>query len=203
MSITQPTEQGVCYSLEELARLRSYANERGLLLHVDGARLANAAAALGRTLAEAAAGADAVSFGGTKNGLLAAEAVLVFDPERAEVLPHARKQALQLASKLRFVSAQLEALLRDELWRRNAERANATARRLADAVRDLDGVELTQPQQTNAVFATVPAEARARLREHYPSSDWSPRRGEVRWMTAWDTEPADVDELVNRLWESL
>jgi threonine aldolase len=195
VSISQSTEVGTLYSLDEVRALADHAHSHGLLLHMDGARITNAAAALDVSLREATtdAGVDVLSFGGTKAGLLAGEAVVVLSDEVAQAMPYLRKQTLQLASKMRFVSAQLEALLSDELWRRATGHANAMARRLADAVRDVPGVELTQEPQANAVFAILPPGVADTLRERWFFYDWDELRGEVRWMCSWDTTEADVD----------
>jgi threonine aldolase len=195
VSISQSTEMGTLYSLDEVRALADHAHSHGLLLHMDGARITNAAAALDVSLREATtdAGVDVLSFGGTKAGLLAGEAVVVLSDEVAQAMPYLRKQTLQLASKMRFVSAQLEALLSDELWRRATGHANAMARRLADAVRDVPGVELTQEPQANAVFAILPPGVADTLRERWFFYDWDELRGEVRWMCSWDTTEADVD----------
>ena len=189
VSITQSTELGTLYSPEEVARLKEVADEFGALLHVDGARLTNAAAALGCSLGEAAGPADAISFGGTKAGLIFGEAV-VFRTE-AEGPLYLRKQSMQLASKMRFVAAQFEALLTDERWRAAAGHANAMAKRLADAVGDT--VTITQPVQANAVFAILEAERAKALLEHSFFYTWDEATGEVRWMCAWDTTEDDVD----------
>jgi len=191
VSVTQSTELGTLYTRAELAAIVACAREHGLLVHVDGARLANAAAALDCALREACEGADVVSFGGTKVGLLAAEAVVVLEPELAPALPYLRKQSMQLASKTRFVSAQLEALLTDELWRRAAGHANAMARRLAGGVRE--HVTLTQEVHANAVFAILPPGVAERLQEEFRFYVWDEHTGEVRWMCSWDTRAEDVD----------
>jgi threonine aldolase len=193
VSITQSTELGTRYSAEEMAALAEFAHARGMRLHVDGSRLANAAAGLGTGLGEltAGVGADVVSFGGTKVGLLGAEMIVVLDPSLTDALPYLRKQSMQLASKMRYVSAQLEALLSDDLWRRAAGHANAMARRLAEAV---DGhVRITHAVEANSVFAILPPEATAELQEDFPFYVWDEHSGEVRWMCAWDTAEADVD----------
>ena len=199
VSITQATELGTLYSPQEIRVLADLAHGHGLLLHLDGARLANAAAALDCTLAAltAEAGVDLVSFGGTKNGLLGGEAVVVLAPGLADALPYLRKQSLQLASKMRFIAAQFDALLTGELWRANAANANAMAARLAQAVRDLPGVELTRPVQANAVFAIVPAAVREALRERFDFYTWDEATGEVRWMCSWDTTSEDVDAFAD------
>jgi len=201
VTISQSTELGTLYSLDEVRALTDHAHEHGLLLHVDGARITNAAAALGVSLREATTdvGVDVLSFGGTKAGLLAGEAVVVLSDEAATALPYLRKQSLQLASKMRFISAQFDALLEDELWRRAAGHANAMARRLADAVRDVEGVTLTQEPQANAVFAILPPRVADTLRERWFFYDWDELRGEVRWMCSWDTTEADVDAFATDL----
>ena len=201
VSISNATELGTVYTPAEVRALADLAHERGLLLHVDGARLANAAACLDVPLRGLTtdAGADVVSFGGTKNGLLLGEAVIFIDPELAGDFEYVRKQSLQLASKMRFVAAQFEALLRDELWLRNAAHANAMAARLAHAVKEIPGVRITELVESNAVFAILPPAARERLLAEWPGDlpfhVWSEETGEVRWMTAWDTEPEDVDRF--------
>jgi threonine aldolase len=141
------------------------------------------------------AGADIVSFGGTKNGLLGGEAVVVLAPELAPGFEYLRKQTLQLASKMRFLAAQFEALLIDRLWLQSASNANAMAARLADAVRTIPGVTITRPVQTNAVFATLPQPATAALQEQFAFYTWDEASGEVRWMCSWDTTPDDVDRF--------
>jgi threonine aldolase len=195
VSIAQSTELGTVYSVGEVAALADAAHAHGLVLHVDGARLSNAAAALDLPLRALTTdvGVDIVSFGGTKNGLLGAEAVVFLNAELAEGFPYLRKQSLQLASKMRFLAAQLDALLTDGLYLRLAAHANAMAARLAAAVEELPGVTITRPVQANAVFATLPAGATERLQEHSAFYVWDEGSGEVRWMCAWDTTPEDVD----------
>jgi len=197
VSITQSTELGTLYSPAELSALTGLAHERGLLVHVDGARVANAAAALGGTLADAIGDADVLSFGGTKAGLMLGEAIVVLtdDPGLTASLPFLRKQSMQLASKMRFVSAQLDALLTDDAWLPPAGHANAMAARLADAVTAVDGVTLTQRVEANAVFAILPTHATERLQRDWPFYVWDERTGEVRWMCSWDTTESDVDEF--------
>lgn len=195
VSVSQTTELGTLYEPGELRALAEHAHGHGMLLHVDGARLTNAAAALGVPLRALAgdAGADLVSFGGTKAGLLAAEAVVLLGSACDAALPYLRKQTLQLASKARFLAAQLDALLTDERWRGAAGHANAMAARLAEAVRRVPGVTITQPVQANAVFAVLPPGVADRLRPDWLFYDWDEAAGEVRWMCAWDTAEADVD----------
>ena len=195
VSITQSTELGTRYSPYELHALAAFAHERGLLLHVDGARLANAAAALGVSLREITTdvGVDAVSFGGTKNGLLMGEAVVFSEPAHAEGFAFLRKQTLQLASKGRFLAAQFIALLEADLWQRSAAHANAMAARLADALLAVPGVRLTQPVQANGVFAILPPGAAERLRRDWRFYTWDESTGEVRLMCSWDTTADEVD----------
>jgi threonine aldolase len=195
VSVSQTTELGTLYAPEELRALADHAHDNGLLLHVDGARLTNAAAALRVPLRAIAgdAGADVVSFGGTKAGLLAAEAVVLLAPGLEAALPYLRKQTLQLASKARFLAAQLDALLTGERWRAAAGHANDMAARLAAAVGEVPGVTVTQQVRANAVFAILPPGAADRLREDWFFYDWDEAAREVRWMCAWDTAEADVD----------
>lgn len=195
VSITQSTEYGTVYAREELAALVAAAREHGLKVHVDGARLANAAASLGCSLGQACEGADVVSFGATKNGAMLAEAVVFLDPGLAEDFRYRRKHSAQLASKMRFISAQFVAMLEGDLWRENAAHANAMAALLADLVRDLPGFRVTQPVQANEVFAALPTEAIAPLQERFDFYTWDERADEVRWVTSWDTTEDDVRGL--------
>jgi threonine aldolase len=198
VSISQSTELGTVYSVAEVRKLTDLVHARGLVLHMDGARLANAAAALELPLAALTTelGVDLLSFGGTKNGLLGAEAVVFLNPELADGFPFLRKQSLQLASKMRFLTAQLDALLSDELWLRNARHANAMAGRLAEGVSGIPGVEITRPVQANAVFARLPDASIASLLEQFDFYMWDENASEVRWMCSWDTTEEDVEEFV-------
>jgi threonine aldolase len=195
VSITQSTELGTVYGVDEVRALADQAHAHGMLLHVDGARLANAAAALGVSLAAATtdAGVDLVSFGGTKNGLLLGEAVVFLRAGLGDDVAFLRKQSMQLASKMRFIAAQFEVLLTDGLWQRPAAHANAMAARLAAAVAGIPGVRVTQPVEANAVFAVIPPAAAAPLQERWHFYTWDERSGEVRWMCSWDTTEEDVD----------
>lgn len=197
VSISQSTEYGTVYTPGELRALADFAHGHGLRLHVDGARIANAAAALDLPLRAitADAGVDVLSFGGTKNGLLGGEAVVFFDPADAGQFRFIRKQGMQLASKMRFVAAQFDALLTDDLWLRNARHANAMAERLEERVRRIDGVTITQPVDANAVFAIVPRQAIPVIQERFFFYVWNEERSEVRWMASWDTTADDVDEF--------
>jgi threonine aldolase len=195
VSITQSTELGTVYTADAIAALADWAHAHGMLLHVDGSRLANAAAGLGVPMRALTTdvGVDALSFGATKNGAMGVEAVVLLRDDVGDGFRFQRKQAMQLASKMRYMSAQLDALLDGDLWRRNAEHANAMARRLADAVRGLDGLRITQPVEANAVFATLDPAVTERLQRDWPFYVWNEETGEVRWMTGWDTVPEDVD----------
>lgn len=195
VSVSQSTELGTVYDADELAALADCAHAHDLLLHVDGARLSNAAAALDVPLRAIAtdAGVDALSFGGTKNGLLMGEAVILLRPGLADGFEYLRKQTLQLASKGRFLAAQFIALLEDDLWRRNAGHANAMAARLHAALADVPGVQMTRAVQANALFAVLPAEATRALQDEWHFYTWNEATGEVRLMCSWDTTAEEVD----------
>jgi threonine aldolase len=195
VSITQSTESGTVYAVEEIRALADFAHGHGLLLHVDGARIFNGAVACGATLREMLtdAGVDAVSIGGTKIGGLGVEAAVFLAPGLGEHARYVRKQLMQLSSKQRFLAAQLLALLDDDLAMRSAAHANAMAARLAAAVRDIPGVRLSNEPQANALFAVLDPAATARLQEDWRFYVWDERTGEVRWMTSWDTTEEDVD----------
>jgi threonine aldolase len=201
VSISQSTELGTVYTPDEISALAATAHDAGLLLHVDGARLVNAAEALGLELREITTdcGVDVLTLGGTKSGLLGAEAVVFFRPDLAADYLYARKQGTQLASKMRFLSAQLLSLFEDDLWRETAGHANAMARRLGDAVVATPGAGLAHPVQANAVFAALPAAAIERLHEQYHFYVWDEEAGVVRLMCSWQTSPEDVDELAAAL----
>ncbi|VXB58902.1 Low specificity L-threonine aldolase [Arthrobacter sp. 9V] len=195
VSITQTTELGTCYSPEEVRAIADHAHSKGMKLHMDGARLANAAAHLDVPLRAFTrdAGVDILSFGGTKNGLLFGEVVVALNPEAADGLKFLRKMNMQLASKMRFISAQFIALLEDGLWLRSAAHANAMAARLRTAVEGIDGVEPTQATQSNGVFAILPEGVAEKLRESFAFYDWDAARREVRWMCSFDTTEEDID----------
>ncbi|MEP7024687.1 MAG: beta-eliminating lyase-related protein, partial [Actinomycetota bacterium] len=196
VAITQATELGTCYTLGELRALSEFCRGRDLRLYLDGARLSNAAAHLGCSLADFAAQVDVLSFGGTKNGAVAAEAVIVMDQEAGTAAPFERKQQMQLASKMRFLAAQFLALLDGDLWLRNAHQANRMAARLATGIDGLPGVSLCHPVQANAVFATLDPACAKELQRDWDFHVWDPQTGLVRWMTAFDTTEADVDSFI-------
>lgn len=195
VSLTQSTEVGTVYTVDEIAALVEQAHGLGLRVHVDGSRLANAAATLGVPLSALAAGVDAISLGGTKLGTLFGEAVVVLDPT-IDGVRYLRKADTQLASKMRFASAQLLALYEGDLWHRSATRSNAMAARLREGLEGVPGVQPTQPTQANAVFARLPVGMAAHLRQRWHFYDWSAGTGEVRLMCAWDTTETDVDAFV-------
>ncbi|WDH78385.1 low specificity L-threonine aldolase [Microbacterium esteraromaticum] len=207
VSITQSTELGTLYTADEIRALADHAHERGMKLHLDGARLSNAAAALDLPLRAFTrdVGVDVLSFGGTKNGAMLGEAVVVLNPDATAGLLYGRKLNMQLASKMRFVSAQLIALLEGDLWLRNARHANAMAARLRAEVEQgladgsIRGVGFSQPTQANGVFATLPDGVADQLREKFRFYDWDAARNEVRWMCSFDTQESDVDAFVAEL----
>lgn len=205
VSITQVTEYGTVYTRDELIGLCQTAHELGMRVHMDGARIANAAASLQLSLRAITkdVGVDILSFGATKNGGMGAEAIVVFDPALAGELKFLRKQSTQLASKMRFLAAQFLALSTDELWLRNAQHANAMARRLAAGIRGINGVRITQAVEGSAIFAVLPSRATERLMQEFHFYVWDAAKHEVRWMTSWATSEADVDEFIIAIRESL
>ncbi|WP_373292008.1 threonine aldolase family protein [Streptomyces daqingensis] len=205
VSITQNTELGTCYTVEEVRAICEHAHERGMKVHLDGARIANAAASLDVPMRAFtnAAGVDVLSLGGTKNGMLFGEAVIVLDPGAVGAMKHLRKLSMQLASKMRFISVQWDALLSGDLWLRNARHANAMAQRLAEGVKSVDGVEILYPVQANAVFARLPNEVSERLQKRFRFYFWDEAAGDVRWMCSFDTTEEDVDGFVAALREEM
>lgn len=200
VSITQSTELGTLYSADEIAALCDTAHRMGMRVHLDGARIANATAALGADAAAlrsftVEAGVDVVSFGGTKAGIMGGEAVVYLDPALAERAKYVRKQVNQLPSKMRFVSAQLAALLDGGRWIALAAHANSMAQRLHEATRSIPGVTYDAAPVVNSVFPCLPAEAIDPLREWCFFWDWDVRRHQVRWMTSWDTTAEDIDRF--------
>ena len=197
ISITQATEMGTVYETEEIEALARFAHEREMFLHMDGARISNAVAAQRLTLRQATRdlGVDVLSFGGTKNGLMGVEAVVFFRPELAEDFLFVRKQGMQLASKMRFMSAQMAALLTNELWRRNAEHANRMARLLEAEVKKILGLKIVYPVEANGVFVQIPRNTIGKIQERYFFYVWSEEESVVRWMCSFDTTEADVLEF--------
>ena len=193
VAISQVTEFGTCYSLDELRALGEFCRAEGLRLYADGARLANAAAHLGCSLADLAAQVDVLSFGGTKNGAVGVEAVVVMADDLVDHMPYRRKQQMQLASKMRYLAAQFLGLLEDEVWLDNASHANLMAARLAERISGIPGVTLWQPVESNAVFASLDPAHIQRLQQAWHFHVWDEAAHVVRWMTAFDTTGADVD----------
>ena len=196
VAVTQSTEFGTCYSLEELRAIKEFCAANQLRVYLDGARLANAAAHLGCSIAELAACADVLSFGGTKNGAMGVEAIIVMHPAEAVNAKYLRKQHMQLSSKMRFLGAQFNALLADDLWLRNAAHANAMATRLAAGLAALPEVEVVYPVQADAVFARLDPGHVAALQRDWMFHVWDESTSTVRWMTAFDTEESDIDEFL-------
>lgn len=205
VTITQSTELGTRYSREELVAICDHAHTHGMRVHMDGARIANAAAALGTSLRAITTdvGVDVLSFGGTKNGLMLGEAVVVLNPDAAPGVDFLRKSSMQLASKMRFISAQLVELLGGDLWLRNAQHSNAMAALLADRVRAIPGVTITRAVEANAVFAVLPAAVTERLQKRVRFYTWDVATGEVRWMCSWDTTEEDVAAFADAIAEEM
>ena len=201
VSITQSTELGTLYTIDEIAALTAHAHERGMFVHLDGARIANAAATLGAPLRAFTTdvGVDVLSFGGTKNGLMYGEAIVVLNPDAVRGVDFLRKAAMQLTSKMRFVGVQFECLLGGDLWLRSAKHSNAMATRLAAAVSEIPGVRITQKVQANGVFAVLPRDVTTRLQEQFRFYVWSEHTGEVRWMCSFDTTESDVDDFAEAI----
>lgn len=198
VSIAQSTEMGTVYTAKEVRDIASFVHGQGLLLHMDGARIANATASLGGDIRSFTldAGVDVISFGGTKNGLLFGEAVVFFNTALAKDFVFVRKQGMQLASKMRFLAAQFEVLLSNNLWLNNASHANKMAQYLATCLQDILQLTPTQPVQANAVFVRLSNTQIERIQERYRCYVWNEKTGEVRWMTSFDTTQEDIDGFV-------
>jgi threonine aldolase len=205
ISITQATEVGTLYQPAEIKALARFAHERGMFLHVDGARIANAAASLGQTLRQATrdVGVDVLSFGGTKNGALGAEAVVFFDPKLGHDFLYLRKQGMQLASKMRFISAQFDALFTGDLWLKSAQHANRMARLLEKELRKIPQVKIVYKVEANGVFARIPRRAIARILKRYFFYVWNEQQSMVRWMCSFDTTEQDVKEFARFVAEAV
>ncbi len=198
ISLSQPTELGTVYSLEELKRITDFAHSHDMLVHMDGARLSNAVAFLGSTLEEVTRGCDidVLSFGGTKNGMMFGEAVVFFNSQMAVDFKYIRKQGMQLLSKMRFISAQFNALLSDSLWLDNARHANEMGQLLVRELQSIDEIDLAYPVQTNAVFARLDRKYIKALQKEYRFYVWNEATDEVRWMTSYNTQPDDIHDFV-------
>jgi threonine aldolase len=205
ISITQSTEMGTVYKAEEIRALADFAHERGMFLHMDGARIANAAVSLGQTLRQATRdlGVDVLSFGGTKNGIVGGEAVVFFDRALCSDFLFLRKQGMQLASKMRFIAAQFEALLTNGLWKRSAEHANRMAKVLEAEVRKISQVKVVWKVEANGVFAQIPQHAIEKIMKHYFFYPWIEEECIVRWMCSFDTTEDDVRDFVRVVAEAV
>ena len=203
VSITQATELGTLYTLDEIREIARYTHEHGMLLHMDGARISNAAVSLDCGFYEmtGGAGVDVLSFGGTKNGMMYGEAIIFFNTELCEDFKYRRKQGMQLASKMRYIAAQFSAFLENDLWKENARHANMMARKLYTAIKDLSGVEVTRQVESNAVFAVIPPEIIPELQEQFFFYVWDEESSEVRWMCSFDTTEEDIDAFASLLRE--
>lgn len=201
ITITQSTELGTLYTINEIKALAKLAHEHDMYLHMDGARLANAAVALNCTFKEMTtdAGVDIVSFGGTKNGLMIGESVVFLNPVLAKDYKYRRKQGLQLCSKMRFLAVQFEAYFKDELWRKNAEHSNRMAQMLYNAVKGIPQVKVVYPVQVNGVFAQLPRKVWTELQKQYFFYDWDLDKDVVRWMCSFDTTEEDINDFVKTL----
>lgn len=201
VSITQPTELGTVYTLDEIRTIAEYTHEQGMLLHMDGARISNAAVSLSCSFREMSvdAGVDVLSFGGTKNGMMYGEAVVFFNKDLCSDFKYRRKQGMQLASKMRYIAAQFSAFLQDDLWKSNARHANLMAQKLHAAVKDIPGVQVTRKVESNAVFAIVPAEIIPKLQEQFFFYVWDEDTSEVRWMCSFDTTEEDIEAFASLL----
>ncbi len=198
ISVSQATEMGTVYTKKELKELASFAHDNGMLLHVDGARIANAAVSLNTSLKDitADAGVDVLSFGGTKNGMMYGEAVVFFDKKLVTDFKYIRKQGTHLPSKMRFISAQFEALLSNDLWRRSAAHANRMAQTLANELTKLPQIKITQAVQSNGVFATIPSRYIPQLQKKYFFYVWNEEISEVRLMASFDTTEEDIQDFI-------
>jgi len=205
ISITQATEMGTVYSVEEIKTLAGFAHERAMLLHMDGARIANAAITLNLPFRAftADAGVDILSFGGTKNGMMYGEAVCFLKKGLSVDFKYIRKQGMQLASKMRYISAQYIAYFGNDLWKRNASHANSMALLLAEKIKGIDRIRITQPVQSNGVFAIIPKEIAEKVSKSYFFYPWNELTSEYRLMTSWDTKEEDIENLVSLLKKEL
>jgi threonine aldolase len=205
ISITQSTEVGTVYKPAEVKALARFAHERGMFLHMDGARISNAAASLGLNLRRATRdlGVDALSFGGTKNGAMGAEAVVFFDERLSRDFLYLRKQGMQLASKMRFVAAQFDALFENDLWLRNAQHSNRMAELLEKQLRTIPQVKIAYPVEANGVFACIPRRALRKILDRYFFYMWVEEQSMVRWMCSWDTTEEDVMQFARFVSEAV
>lgn len=205
ISITQATEMGTVYTVPEIKALADFAHQNNMFLHMDGARIANAAVTLNLSFKEFTKdlGVDILSFGGTKNGMMYGEAILFLNKELGQDFKYVRKQGMQLASKMRFISAQFERYLTNNLWFQNAKHSNDMAKLLESKIKDIPQIQITQKVEANGVFAIVPKEIIEDLKSEYFFYDWDESRNEVRWMTSFDTQDADIHHFVDLIKQKL
>ena len=201
VSITQATELGTVYTVDEIREISRYTHEHGMLLHMDGARISNAAVSLGSDFYEmtGGAGVDVLSFGGTKNGMMYGEAIIFFDQALCKDFKYRRKQGMQLASKMRYIAAQFSVFLENELWKENASHANRMAKKLYASVKDIPGLEVTREVESNAVFARIPSHVIPALQDEFFFYIWDEELSEVRWMCSFDTTEADIESFASLL----
>ncbi|WP_033541200.1 threonine aldolase family protein [Planococcus sp. CAU13] len=204
VSISQCTELGTVYTIDEIKDITSFAHANGLYVHMDGARLSNAAAHLGCSLPEMTvdAGIDMLAFGGTKNGLMLGEAIVCFNKELASEIQFIRKQGMQLGSKMRFLAAQFERLLTDSLWLENARHANEMAQLLAEDLTKFPEISLTQPVESNAIFVSLPKPQIEKLQKKHSFAVWNEEKNEIRLVTSFDTSKEDVEALIGDVGDS-
>ena len=205
ISITQATELGTVYTTDEIKELADFAHQNKMFLHMDGARIANAAVSLNKGFKEFTKdmGVDILSFGGTKNGMMYGEAILFLNKELGQDFKYVRKQGMQLASKMRFISVQFERYLSNNLWYKNAKHANDMAQLLASKIKDIPQIQITQKVEANGIFAIVPKEIIPELKQEYFFYDWNESRSEVRWMTSFDTQEEDINNFVELIKKKL
>ena len=201
VSITQATELGTVYSVEEIREIARYTHEHGMLLHMDGARISNAAVSQGSDFYEmtGGAGVDVLSFGGTKNGMMYGEAIIFFDQALCKDFKYRRKQGMQLASKMRYIAAQFSTFLENELWKENATHANMMARKLYESVKDIPGLEVSRQVESNAVFARIPSHIIPALQDEFFFYVWDEELSEVRWMCSFNTTEEDIESFASLL----
>jgi threonine aldolase len=205
ISITQSTEMGTVYTAEEISEIAGYAHDRGMLLHMDGARIANAAVSLNLPFKAFTtdAGVDVLSFGGTKNGMMYGESICFLKPGLSTDFKYIRKQGMQLASKMRFISAQYIGYFQNDLWKKCATTANEMASILARKLEDIPEVQITQKVQSNGVFVIMPSEVAEKVRRHYFFYPWDEKRSEWRLMCSWDTKEEDIEDFIKILKKEL
>jgi threonine aldolase len=205
ISISQATEMGTVYSSAEIRKIADFSHNKGMFLHIDGARISNAAVTLNLPFKTFTtdAGVDILSFGGTKNGMMLGEAICFLQPGLSGDFKYIRKQSMQLASKMRFISAQYIAYFRNDLWKKCASNSNAMAIKLADKLQQFKEIRITQAVQSNGVFVVMPVDVAEKMRDHYFFYPWNEKTSEYRLMTSWDTTEEDINDFAVLLSENL